>query len=71
MTGLCQQTHTVIDMSEISFNKGNLHITLFQAHIHNAHVCDLTGMFIYSRTSMARTPLGPCKLVRDRGSSSQ
>ena len=27
-----------------------------------------TGM--YSRTSMARTPLGPCKVVRDRGSSS-
>ena len=26
---------------------------------------------IYSRTSMARTPLGPLKLVRDRGSSSQ
>ena len=25
----------------------------------------------YSRTSMARTPLGPWKLVRDRGSSSQ
>ena len=26
---------------------------------------------IYSRTSVARTPLGPWKLVRDRGSSSQ
>ena len=25
----------------------------------------------YSRTSMALTPLGPGKLVRDRGSSSQ
>ena len=25
----------------------------------------------YSRTSMARPPLGPWKLVRDRGSSSQ
>ena len=25
----------------------------------------------YSRTLMARTPLGPWKLVRDRGSSSQ
>ena len=25
----------------------------------------------YSRTSLARTPLGPLKLVRDRGSSSQ
>ena len=25
----------------------------------------------YSRTSVARTPLGPCNLVRDRGSSSQ
>ena len=28
-------------------------------------------MNIYSRTSVARTPLGPWKLVRDRGSSSQ
>ena len=28
-------------------------------------------LIIYSRTSMARTPLGPWKLVRDRGSSSQ
>ena len=26
---------------------------------------------VYSRTSMARTSLGPRKLVRDRGSSSQ
>ena len=26
---------------------------------------------IYSRTSMARTPLGPGKLVRERGSSRQ
>ena len=26
---------------------------------------------VYSRTSVARTPLGPRKLVRDRGSSSQ
>ena len=26
---------------------------------------------VYNRTSMARTPLGPWKLVRDRGSSSQ
>ena len=25
---------------------------------------------IYSRTSMARTPLGPLKLVRDKGDSS-
>ena len=26
---------------------------------------------IYSRTSVARTPLGPWKLVRERGSSSE
>ena len=28
------------------------------------------GIRLYSRTSMARPPLGPWQLVRDRGSSS-
>ena len=32
---------------------------------------DFSKVSLYSRTSMARTPLGPWKLVRDRGSSSE
>ena len=32
---------------------------------------DVVNSSLYSRTSMARTPLGPGKLVPDRGSSSQ
>ena len=31
---------------------------------------DGAKFLLCNRTSVARTPLGPCKLVRDRGSSS-
>ena len=42
------------------------------SHSRKVHEQALTGMFgKYSQTSMARTFLGPGKLVRDRGRSSQ
>ena len=46
---------------EVIINKGGLWVIANNWNI----------KWLYSRTSMARTPLGPWKLVRDRGSSSQ
>ena len=46
-----------------------LGISILECFFSAAFICILVSK--YSRTSMARTPLGPWKYVRDRGSSSQ